>query len=130
MITVDTVGSIFSVVGACSVVFYCRFILPRNVVPFVLAQLRETEALLDNAGAIGAISSASGYRVTFLMYVSKCIYHHTSPLTHFPAQPLQPIRANAYIQSSLSLVLPTTSTCRLGRPDLASLYPVFSNRGV
>lgn len=130
MISFDTVSSVFSIVGASSVIFYFRFLLPKNIVPSVWTRLRETEALLDNAEAVSAISSASEYRINFLMYVQKGVYNRSSSLTHFPVQPLPPILANAYIESSLPVVLPTTSTFGLGRPDLASLYPVFSNRGI
>jgi hypothetical protein len=65
---IDIVGFGLSVLGAYSAFLYLRYLLPRNFITLVARLLNEMETLLNSAEAVGAIPSASEYRMSFEMY--------------------------------------------------------------
>ena len=75
---IDILGLGLSILGAHSVLRYFRYLLPRNLISLVLLRLNETEAILDSAEAIGAILSASEYRISFAMYEGRVCGHWSS----------------------------------------------------
>ena len=64
----DILSFCFSVLGLYGLVYYLRFLIPRNVLPYVSAVLTEAEHLLDNAELIGAIPQPNDYRSTLTLY--------------------------------------------------------------
>ena len=59
--------SILSILGACSLVLYLRFLLPCNLIPLVSTRLDEVEAIVDRAEA-EALPNANEYRTDVAMY--------------------------------------------------------------
>ena len=45
----------FSILGLYGLVYYLRFLIPRNILPYVSAVLAEAEHLLDRAESTGVI---------------------------------------------------------------------------
>jgi hypothetical protein len=64
----DVLSFCFSVLGLYGLVYYLRFIIPRNVLPYVSAVLAETEHLLDRAESTGVIPRPNDYRSTLILY--------------------------------------------------------------
>ena len=74
-----------SILGIYGLVLYLRFLLPRNVVPYVAARLSEALEILDRAESIGAIPQASEYRTTLAMYeavVTACLFVPKLTINH------------------------------------------------
>ena len=59
--------SVLSILGACSLVLYLRFLLPCNLIPLVSTRLDEVEAIVDRAEA-EALPNANEYRTDVAMY--------------------------------------------------------------
>jgi hypothetical protein len=59
---IDVLSFCFSVLGLYGLVFYLRFLIPRNVLPYVSAVLTEAEHLLDRAQSTGVIPRPNDYR--------------------------------------------------------------------
>jgi hypothetical protein len=53
---IDIISFCLSVVGIYSLLFYFRYLLPRNAIPLLFALLNDTRQLLDHAEEIGAVS--------------------------------------------------------------------------
>src|SRR6266849_7374945 len=66
----DVIGFCFSIFGLYGLVFYLRFLLPRNVLPYVSEVFDKTEHLLGRAESIDAIPRPNDYRSTLAMYES------------------------------------------------------------
>ena len=49
-------------------VYYLRFLMPRNVIPYVSAVLHEAERLLDRAESTGVIPRPNAYRSDLTLY--------------------------------------------------------------
>jgi hypothetical protein len=64
----DILSFCFSVFGLYGLVYYLRFLMPRNLLPCVSAVLTEAEHLLDHAESTGVISWSNDYRSAFTLY--------------------------------------------------------------
>jgi hypothetical protein len=64
----DILDLCVSILGLYDLVYYLRFLIPRNVLPCVLAVLTEAEHLLDHAESTGVIPQPNGYRSALAMY--------------------------------------------------------------
>jgi hypothetical protein len=69
----DILSFCFSILGLYGLVFYLRFLIPRNVLPYVSAVLTEAEHLLDRAESTGVISRPNDYRSALTLY--KAVIH-------------------------------------------------------
>ena len=58
----DILSFCFSILGLYGLVYYLRFLISRNVLPYVSAGLTEAECLLDRAESTGVIPQPNGYR--------------------------------------------------------------------
>jgi len=73
---IDLLSLCLSVLGLYGLVFYLRFLLPRNVVPQLSTALNEVDALLVRAEAHNAIPNArEDYRAWLAMYEGLCNPH-------------------------------------------------------
>jgi hypothetical protein len=66
----DILSFCFSILGLYGLVFHLRFLIPRNVLPYVSPVLTETEHLLDRAELTGVIPSplSDDYRSALTSY--------------------------------------------------------------
>jgi len=64
----DILSFCFSILGLYGIVYYLRFLIPRNVLPDVSAVLAEAEHLLDCAESTGAIPRPNDYRSALTLY--------------------------------------------------------------
>ena len=58
----DILSFVLSVLGIYGIVLYIRYLLPRNVTPFLSTILDETQQVLDRAEEIGAVLPQSEYK--------------------------------------------------------------------
>jgi hypothetical protein len=58
----------FSILGLYGLLYYLRFLMPCNVLPYVSAALTEAEHLLDRAESIGVIPQPNDYRSALTLY--------------------------------------------------------------
>lgn len=58
----DVLGFCFSILGLYGLVCYLRFLIPRNILPYVSAVLTEAKHLLDRAESTGVIPWPNDYR--------------------------------------------------------------------
>jgi hypothetical protein len=66
----DIISLCISIFGLYGLIYYLRFLIPRNVLPCASAVLAEAEHLLDLAESTGVIPQplANDYRSTLAMY--------------------------------------------------------------
>ena len=64
----DILSFCFSILGLYGLVYYLRFLIPRNVLPHVSAVLAEAEHLLDRAESTGVIPRPNDYRSALTSY--------------------------------------------------------------
>jgi len=64
----DILSFCFSILGLYGLVYYLRFLIPRNLLPYVSAVLTEAEHLLDRAESIGVIPQPNDYRSALTLY--------------------------------------------------------------
>jgi hypothetical protein len=64
----DILSFCFSVLGLYGLVYYLRYLIPRNVLPYVSTVLTEAEHLLDRAESIGVIPQPNDYRSALTLY--------------------------------------------------------------
>jgi hypothetical protein len=64
----DILSFCFSILGLYGLVYYLRFLIPRNVLPYVSAVLAEVEHLLDRAESTGVIPRQNDYRTALTLY--------------------------------------------------------------
>jgi hypothetical protein len=64
----DILSFCFSILGLYGLVYYLRFLIPRNLLPHVSAVLTEAEHLLDHAESIGIIPQPNDYRSALTLY--------------------------------------------------------------
>jgi hypothetical protein len=95
----DILSFCFSILGLYGLVYYLRFLIPRNLLPYVSAVLAETEHLLERAESTGVISTQpNDYR---------------SALTLYEAVMPLPIDRHLSLTSLINIVAPVNS-CRFG----------------
>jgi hypothetical protein len=64
----DILSFCFSILGLYGLVYYLRFLIPRNLLPYVSAVLTEAEHLLDRAESTGVIPQPNDYRSALTSY--------------------------------------------------------------
>jgi hypothetical protein len=64
----DILSFCFSILGFYGLVYYLRFLIPRNLLPYVSAVLTEAEHLLDRAESTGVIPQPNDYRSALTLY--------------------------------------------------------------
>jgi hypothetical protein len=64
----DILSFCFSILGLYGLVYYLRFLIPRNLLPCVSAVLTEAEHLLDRAESTGVIPRPNDYRSDLTLY--------------------------------------------------------------
>ena len=64
----DILSFCFSVLGLYGLVYYLRFLIPRNLLPYVTAVLTEAEHLLDRAESTGVIPQPNDHRSALTLY--------------------------------------------------------------
>jgi hypothetical protein len=65
---IDILSFCFSILGLYGLVYYLRFLIPRNLLPYVSAVLTEAKHLLDRAESTGIIPQPNDYRSALTMY--------------------------------------------------------------
>jgi hypothetical protein len=64
----DILSFCFSILGLYGLVYYLRFLIPRNVLPYVSAVLTEAEHLLDRAESVSVIPQPNDSRSALTSY--------------------------------------------------------------
>jgi hypothetical protein len=64
----DILSFCFSILGLYGLLYYLRFLIPRNLLPYVSAVLTEAEHLLDRAESIGVIPRPNDHRSALTLY--------------------------------------------------------------
>ena len=64
----DILSFCFSILGLYGLVSYLRFLIPRNVLPYVSAVLTEAEHLLDRAESTSIVPRSNDYRLALTLY--------------------------------------------------------------
>ena len=64
----DILSFCFSILGLYGLVYYLRFLIPCNVLPYVSAVLTEAEHLLDRAESTGVIPRPNDHRDALTLY--------------------------------------------------------------
>ena len=64
----DILSLCFSILGLYGLVYYLRFLIPRNVLPYVLSVLTDAERLLGRAESTGVIPRPNDYRSALTLY--------------------------------------------------------------
>ena len=64
----DILSFCFSILGLYGLVYYFRFLIPCNLLPYVSAVLTEAEHLLDRAESTGVILRPNEYRSALTLY--------------------------------------------------------------
>ena len=64
----DILSFSFSVLGLYGLVYYLRFLIPRNLLPYVSAVLTDAERLLDRAESTGVIPQPNDHRSALTLY--------------------------------------------------------------
>jgi hypothetical protein len=64
----DILSFCFSILGLYGLVYYLRFLIPCNLLPYVSAVLTEAEHLLDRAESTGVIPRPNDYRPALTLY--------------------------------------------------------------
>ena len=64
----DILSFCFSILGLYGLVYYLRFLIPRNVLPYVSAVLTDVERLLGSAESTGVIPRPNDYRSALTLY--------------------------------------------------------------
>ncbi len=76
----DILSFCFFILGL-GLVYYLRFLIPRNVLPNISAVLTETEHLLERAESIGVISQPNDYRSALALYEAAMLLRTDGHLT-------------------------------------------------
>ena len=64
----DILSICFSILGLYGLVYYLRFLIPRNLLPYVSVVLAEAEHLLDRAKSTGVIPRPNDHRPALTLY--------------------------------------------------------------
>ena len=70
----DILSFCFSILGLYGFVYYLRFLVPRNILPYVSTVLTEAEHLLDRAESTGVIPRPNDYRSALILYEALLSY--------------------------------------------------------
>ena len=64
----DILSFSFSILGLYGIVYYLRFLIPRNLLPYVSTVLTDAEHLLDHAESTSIIPQPNDYRSALTLY--------------------------------------------------------------
>ena len=64
----DILSFCFSILGLYGLVYYLRFLIPRNLLPYVSTVLADVEHLLDRAESASIIPQPNDYRSALTLY--------------------------------------------------------------
>jgi hypothetical protein len=118
----DILNFCFSILGLYGLVYYLRFLIPRNVLPIASAVLTEAEHSLDRAESTGAIPQSNVHRSALTSYETIAVPlptnpHLTDQLIHSCANEFSQIRTESHrtpgILRQLRLAVWYGLTCRL-----------------
>ncbi len=119
MQSTDILSFCFSILGLYGLVHYLRFLIPRNVLPYVSAVLIEAEHLLDRAESTGVVPQPNDYRSALTSYGAAMplpMNHHLTD-RHSHADQLLRIRMESHrgpgILQQLRLAVQYGLTCKL-----------------
>jgi hypothetical protein len=73
----DILSFCFSILGLYGLFYYPRFLIPRNLLPYVSAVLTEAEHLLDRAESTGVIPRPNDHRSALTLYKVSCLCQRT-----------------------------------------------------
>jgi hypothetical protein len=126
---IDILSFCFSVFGLYyGFVCYLRFLIPRNVLPYVSVILTEAEHLLDRAESTGVIPRPNDYRSVFTLYKVVIPLPMDGHLTG-SSQLFQSIPAHSDGKSSCSWNITATSACCSIRSNVQAVYTLVASRG-
>jgi hypothetical protein len=115
----DILSFCFSILGLYGLLYYLRFLIPRNLLPYVSAVLTEAEHLLDRAESTGVILQPNDYRLALTSYeavVPLPTYRHLTDCHSYSNQFLR-IRMESHrapgILQQLRLAVQYGLTCKL-----------------
>jgi hypothetical protein len=112
----DILSFCFSILGLYGLVYYLRFLMPRNLLPLVSAALTEADHLLDRAESTGVIPQPNDYRPDLTSYEavvpSPTDHHLTDQLNEFLQIRMGSHRAPGILRQ-LWLAVRYGLTCRL-----------------
>jgi hypothetical protein len=115
----DILSFCFSILGFYGLVYYLRFLIPRNVLPNVSAVLADAEHLLDRAESTGVISRPNDYQSALTLYKAVMPLPADSHLTdrHSYSNQFLRIRMESHyahgILRQLQLAVQYSRTCKL-----------------
>jgi hypothetical protein len=76
---IDILSFCFPILCFYGLLYYLRFLIPRNVLPCVSAVLTEAEHLLDRAESTGVIPRPNDYRSALILYKAVMPVNGRSP---------------------------------------------------
>jgi len=88
----DTLSFGFSILGLYGLVHYLRFLIPRNLLPYVSAVLTDAEHLLDRVESTGVIPQPNDYRSALTLYEAVMPLPTVSHLTGPNSYSIQSLR--------------------------------------
>jgi hypothetical protein len=115
----DILSFCFSILGLYGLVYYLRFLIPRNLLPYVSAVLTEAEHFLDRAESTGVIPRPNDYRSALILYKAVMTLPVDSRLTdrHSYSNQFLRIRMESHrapgILQQLRLAVQYGLTCKL-----------------
>jgi hypothetical protein len=115
----DILSFCFSILGLYGLVYYLRFLIPRNVLPYVSSVLTDADRLLGRAESTGVIPRPNDYRSALTLYKAVMLLSTDGHLTdrHSYSNQFLRIRMESHrapgILQQLRLAVWYGLTCRL-----------------
>ena len=115
----DILSFCFSILGLYGLVYYLRFLIPHNVLPYVSSVLTDAERLLGRAESTGVIPRPNDYRSALTLYKAVMLLSTDGHLTdrHSYSNQFLRIRMESHrapgILQQLRLAVWYGLTCRL-----------------
>ena len=124
----DILSFCFSILGLYGLVYYLRFLIPRNLLPYVSAVLTEAKHLLDRAESTGIIPQTNDYRSALTLYKAVMSLPTDGHLTDHHSYSNQLLRIR--MESHRAPRNPTaTSACCSVRSNVQAVYALVASRG-
>jgi hypothetical protein len=115
----DILSFCFSILGLYGLIYYLRFLIPHNVLPYVSSVLTDAERLLGRAESTGVIPRPNDYRSALTLYKAVMLLSTDGHLTdrHSYSNQFLRIRMESHrgpgILQQLRLAVWYGLTCRL-----------------
>ena len=100
----DILSFCFSVLGLYGLVYCLRFLIPRNLLPYVSAILTEAEHLLVCAESTGVIPQSNEYRSALALYDVFVPSASANGRSHSPIITVTPINSCAFGWKAIALL--------------------------